>query len=306
MKLLNGTNGKYTNDKIFWAVIGINPVDKKWSYLDIDGNLRPISLALNDETDHITKNGENYANIYHTLAEKEWIKMPKIDSGRMYLSMGSTCFIKTYDNGFAGPNIDNITDPNREVYFDFIEFTINDSGYHGNTTRVDGFGFPIQHRLIGKAGNYDKTVGELESETRDELFSRYKEEVPEEFKELAINQEPYRIVAPIHGSFAKGGSNDNYFSGYSNISTQDIMLGIGDAADPKVCASLNRHVYNEPDKENIPGEYYKKAPANFYAMFWHNHSIDNLAYGFCYDDVNQQAAYLETENPKALIIRVGW
>ena len=45
---------------------------------------------------------------------------------------------------------------------------------------------------------------------------------------------------------------------------------------------------------------------NFYAKFWHDHSIDGLSYGFCYDDVNNFAAYLEHNNPSALIVTVGW
>jgi hypothetical protein len=232
--------------------------------------------------------------------------MPKMDSGRMFLSIGSPCYIKTFDTGFAGPDINNSSDPNKNIYFYFIEFTINNSGYHGNTTRVDAFGFPIQHRLLDKSGQYDKTVGELESETRDGIFSKYSTEVPSEFKSLGTTQAPYRIIAPIHGSFAAGGSNANYFGGYSGISTQDILMGVGGATDPSVCASINRHVYNESTKLNSPSEYYKASPANYYAKFWHDHSIGNLAYGFCYDDVNQQAAYLEVGDPKALIVRVGW
>jgi len=306
LKVLNGSNGKFADNNVYWAVLGINPANKKWSYLDLDGNLIPISKSLNDAPGHLNKNNENYANIYHTIADKSWPKLPKITSGRMYLSMGSPCYIKTYDDGFAGPNVDNKTDPNKDVYFDFVEFTIDNAGYHGNTTRVDGFGFPIQHRLINKSGSYDKTVGELESEKRSGIFSKYQNSVPTEFKSLAKIQEPYRIVSPMHGSFSKNGENANYFSSYSNISTQDIFMGVGGAANPQVCADINRHVFEDKSKQNNPSCYYKGSPANYYAKFWHDISINKLAYGFCYDDVNQQAAYLETIDPNALIIRAGW
>ncbi|GFP74768.1 glycoside hydrolase family 64 protein [Clostridium fungisolvens] len=307
VKVMNGTNGAYADSNIYWGVLGINPATGKWCYLDLNGNLVPISNALNDATGHLTKNGVNYANIYHKVSEANWVQMPKITSGRMFLSVGSPCYIKTYDTGFAGPNVDNTTDPNRDVYFDFVEFTVNDTGYHGNTTRVDGFGFPIQHRLVNKAGNYDKTVGELESETRSGIFTKYQSEVPTEFKSLATVQAPYRIVAPIHGSFAVGGANANYFAGYSSYSTQDILLGTnGLQQNPQICAAINRHVYTDTANWNNPTAYYKASPANYYAKFWHDHSINSLAYGFCYDDVNQQAAYLEVGDPKGLIIRVGW
>lgn len=306
VKVMNGTNGAYGDSAIYWGVIGINPANGAWSYLDLSGNLVPISLGLNDASGHLTKNGINYANIYHKVSETSWVNLPKITSGRMFLSVGSPCYIKTFNDGFAGPDINNPTDPNRDVYFDFVEFTVDDSGYHGNTTRVDQFGFPVQHRLVNNAGNYDRTVGELESETRAGLFSKFQNEVPNEFKSLAALQAPYRIICPISGPFNTGGAYANYFAGYSNIPTRDILLGIGGASNAGVCAALNRHVYGNTADWNNVSKYYQAAPANYYAKFWHNHSIDGLAYGFCYDDVNGQASYLEVGDPKGLIIRVGW
>lgn len=306
VKVMNGTGGAYSDNQIYWGVIGKNPATGAWCYLDLSGNLIPISAALNDAAGHLTKNGVNYANIYHKVSESSWVYLPKIVSGRMFLSVGSPCYIKTYNDGFAGPDINNPTDPNRNIYFDFVEFTVDDAGYHGNTTRVDQFGFPVQHRLVNKAGNYDRTVGELESETRAGLFTKYQNEVPTEFKSLGTLQAPYRIVCPISGPFNTGGTYANYFAGYSSISTRDILLGIGGASNAEVCAALNRHVYGNTADWNNPSKYYKAAPANYYAKFWHDHSIDGLAYGFCYDDVNGQASYLEVGDPKGLIIRVGW
>ncbi|BDI28856.1 hypothetical protein CCAX7_009070 [Capsulimonas corticalis] len=308
VRLLNGTNGVYADNQIYWGILGQDPANgNRWAYLDINGNLQPISAALNDAAGHLTKNGVNYANIYSTISQKQWVNLPKLSAARMFISVGSPCYIKTYDTGFAGPDINNSADPNHDVYFDFTEFTLNDSGYHGNTTRVDMFGFPLQHRLTNLAGNYDYTVGELESETRAGIFSEYQNEVTNEFKSLGTVQAPYRIVAPIHGSFAAGQPNANYFAGYSSISTQDILMGVGGAADPATCAAINRHVYtNAQSTWGNVSSYYGAAPANYYAKFWHTHAINALAYGFCYDDVNQQAAYLEVGSPKGLIIRVGW
>ncbi len=307
-RLVNGTGGAYSDSQIYWGMLGQNPANgNAWSYLDINGNLQPISSALNNASGHLVKNSVNYANIYTTIAQKQWISIPKVNAGRIFISTGTPCYIKTLDNGFAGPDINNPTDPNRDVYFDFIEFTIDAGGYHGNTTRVDQFGFPLEHRLVNKAGNYDRTVGEFEYETRSGIFSKYQSEVTNEFKSLGTVEAPYRIVAPIHGSFAAGQANGNYFAGYTSISTQDVLLGVGGAADPNVCAAINRHVFTEPQANwSIVSHYYLTAPANFYAAFWHRHALSALAYGFAYDDVNQQAAYLEIGDPKGLIIRVGW
>ncbi|WP_310833141.1 glycoside hydrolase family 64 protein [Paenibacillus pedocola] len=305
LKVMNGTGGAYSDSQVYWGVLGINPANGKWSYLDLNGNLLPISTALNDASGHLTKNGINYANIYHTVSQASWVNMPKITSGRMFLSVGTPLYIKTYDDGFAGPDINNASDPNRNIYFDFVEFTVDATGYHGNTTRVDAFGFPIQHRLVSLSGSYDQTVGELESETRAGIFTKYQNEVPAAFKSLATDQAPYRIIAPIHGSFAAGGANANYFAGYSSYNTQDILRCDGALTDAATAAAINRHVYTTSNWNNV-ANYYNAAPANYYAKFWHDHSISGLAYGFPYDDVNGQAAYLEVGDPKGLIIRVAW
>lgn len=305
VKIMNGTKGAYNDQQIYWGVLGINPANNRWSYLDLNGNLIPISTALNDAPGHLTKNGLNYANIYHKASDASWITLPKITAGRMFLSVGTPLYIKTFNDGFAGPDLNNPTDPNRDIYFDFVEFTIDTAGYHGNTTRVDGFGFPIQHRLINKSGSFDQTTGELESETRSGIFTKYQAEVPAAFKSLATIQAPYRIVAPIHGSFAPGGANANYFAGYAPYSTQDIFRCDGALTNADTCAAINRHVYTTSDWNNV-SKYYQAAPANYYAKFWHDHSINRLAYGFPYDDVNGQSSYLEVNDPKGLIIRVGW
>jgi len=307
-KVMNATNGAYPDNRVYWGILGINPETKQWSYLTSTGQLQPISAALNDAPGHLTKNGVNYANIYSTISQAEWVSLPKMDSGRMFICVGSPCYIKTFNDGFAGPDINNPTDPNLDVYFDFVEFTVDNTGYHGNTTRVDGFGFPLQHRLVNRAGNYDRTVGELESETRASIFSKYRSEVPAAFRSLADVQAPYRIVAPIHGSFKAGGANANYFGSYGGgYNTQEILLCNGRLQEsPGICSAINRHVYENQANWNNVSAYYQAAPANYYAKFWHDHSIGRLAYGFAYDDYNQQAAYLEVGDPKGLIVRVGW
>ncbi len=357
--VMNGTNGAYADNNVYWGVLGINPGTGKWCYLDLNGNLVPLTSALNDAPGRLTKNNVNYANLFYTISQKQWISLPKIDRARMYLSAGSPCYIKTFDNGYYWPDVNNTADPNRDIYFDFIEFTINNTGYHGNTTRVDGFGFPIQHRLINKAGNYDRTVGEFESETRSGLFAKYQNEVPTEFKELGILQYPYRILPPWRGNaFKPGGAYAGYYDNYVNQlwsaytsryltfscwdgtysghvvgnnfvfsknggayniyiygkpTTLNILAGSGNliSGTPdeqtvgyQLCAALNRHIVEDPANWNNPNSLYKSAPANYYSKFWHDHSIDGLAYGFCFDD--SLAAYLDVGDPKGFIVRVGW
>jgi len=97
----------------------------------------------------LTKNGQRYSNYFHALSDVRKVTIPKIDSARLYLSVGGPKYIQVNLDGaghitYAGPNID--------VTFDFVEMAINDAGFVGNTTRVDQFGFPVKLRLqVSKA-----------------------------------------------------------------------------------------------------------------------------------------------------------
>src|SRR5690606_41264284 len=95
------------------------------------------------------------------------VTIDPINSARILFSVGSPMYIKVVVDGngqigYAGANIENPTDPNLDVYFDFGEMAIihkhlDDRGIFVNTTRVDHFGFPLQLREQG-LGGYDATV----------------------------------------------------------------------------------------------------------------------------------------------------
>ncbi|MFR3835990.1 MAG: beta-1,3-glucanase family protein [Eubacterium sp.] len=356
IELNNKTNGKYSDDQIYWCILGNNS-DNKLCYMDKYGNMIPASESLNT----IDVNGKKYANIYHTLAESDHVYAPTVRSGRMYLSYGKPVYV-TFNTdangnaGYAGPDLNNPSDVNANTLFEFAEFTIEGKSYWGNTTRVDYFCFPMITRLVGNAlyGTYDKTVGDIG--TRDEIFSAFKNNAPEAFKTLVRDD---RIIAPCKLTFGEGKQYANYFDNYinefwtkysnedlrfssetgsfvgrvegnrmkftrdndSNVyyidkpTTQDMLEGRGafdrgngveKAIEAQLCAAFNRGVATEPDKWYIVSEYYKKSPSNYYAGFFHEHSVCGLAYGFCYDDVNDQSTLLQYDKADALVIDLRW
>ncbi|HEX3141423.1 MAG TPA: beta-1,3-glucanase family protein [Rhizobacter sp.] len=362
IKLVNSTNGTYADSQVYWSIIGYNPVTRALSYVDKNGNLVPAAVGDNDAANRLAKNGQTYSNYFYKLSEANWVSLPKIDSGRMFMSVGSPMFIKinrTGDGrtGFAGPDLGNPSDPNQDVNFEWIEFTVDNYGYHGNTTRVDQFGFPLRARLLGKDG-YDRTLGETQS--RAAIFADFEAQVPAEFRPLV--QRPYRIMAPAKGNFNVGRPQANYFNSYVNQvwsfyaanelvftaeagtfrghvigndfvfskdggpanlyihgkpTTQAILEGSGNLASgsslelvvqAQITAAFNRHllINVDPSQWSNAASYYPAGPANYYAKFWHDHSIDGLAYGFCYDDVRSKSSLLEHPNPKGLIVTIGW
>jgi hypothetical protein len=230
-----------------------------------------------------------------SIAQQPYIDMPANSSGRMYFYLGTP----------NGP------------YFDFIEFTVGAAAINIDTTRVDRFGLKLALLLHAHNGS-EQEVGENYAtfqESRSATFARFENSVPAEFKELATDDAPYGIPAPGNDkAFQPGGPYANYMTGYAaaNGDTSDStpqIFGCGGtlAGNPQLCAALNRHVAGETTaQQQNPANYYLAAPANYYAMFWHQNSINNKEYGFAYDDYAGQSSDISVTSPQYCVVAVGW
>ncbi|WP_206363227.1 beta-1,3-glucanase family protein [Sinomicrobium pectinilyticum] len=97
-----------------------------------------------------------------------------------------------------------------------------------------------------------------------------------------------------------------------------LDMGVQDDTTDKlvqaqICAALNRHVIDittpnvgQQDWSDA-SEYYQESPCNHYAKFWHQQgiSIDDLSYGFPYDDVWDYSSSVHTPNPQKVVIGFG-
>ena len=366
-KIVNGTHNAYADSQVYWAIIGKDWNSGKFVYVNTSGQLIPMALSDNGA---LTKNGVAYTNYFHTIAQAGSVTIPPINSARLMLSVGSPMYIQVNQDvngniGYAGANIDNPSDPNINVTFDFMEMAIvPTTGFYGNTTRVDQFGFPVTLRLQG-LGGYDQTVGE--TATRASLISAWSSAVPAQFQSLAQTPySPYRIIAPAHATFAAGQANANYLDSYIQglwtkyasqtltftdqqgtftghvvngqfqftdgqgtytiaraPTTQEALLGNGVLNDAtgqtpgtagydkqlqiqaQMCAAINRHIVENPAQWSTPSAFYA-SPSNSYSKFWHDHSLNGLAYGFAYDDVGGFSSSLHTAAPTIATVTVGW
>jgi hypothetical protein len=219
--IVNQTGGRWADADVYWSIIGKDWNTGQFVHVDAAGNLIPMSTADNGA---LNKNGEGYTNYFHALAQLSQVTIPPLDSARILFSVGSPMYIKVNVDGngnlgYAGANIENPSDPNIDVYFDFGEMAIlppgdPQQGIFVNTTRVDHFGFPLKLRVQG-LDSFDQTVGEALGESRDAIFSAFQASVPSQFTGLAqAPYAPYRIVAPSHASFIAGQANGNYLQGY--------------------------------------------------------------------------------------------
>jgi hypothetical protein len=203
-------------------------------------------------------------------------------------------------------------------YTDFIEHTISSTVWNGNTTRVDGWALPTLIRLHCKDG-YDVILGDqyhIFAMKRDSVFALFKRNVPAEFQSCATKGAPYRIIAPGkgEGAFAAGQPYASYMTAYlssigQSAATNDVFSCSGNpfGSNSALAGAVNRHVAQLPQSSwgNV-SLYYQAAPANFYAKFWHEHSVDSKCYGFAYDDAAEQAAYASHGGPQYLIIAIGY
>jgi hypothetical protein len=365
LQVNNQTNGKYSNDQVYWAIVGQDPTTKQFVHVDLNGNLIPMKVSDNDASGHLTKTTPdgtfNYTNYFYKASQQSFAYIPRIIGARMYISYGEPLYIKVNQSidgliGYAGPNLANTSDPNTGIMFEWAEFAWTDSGLWINTTRVDQFCYPYNIQLVGNNG-YNRTGGDIG--TRADLMSAFQNSVPTEFKSLVKSD---RIYAPASGlgTFTADKANAHYFDSYINDvynyystheltftcdrgtysghvsgtdfvfkkgsgsynlyihgkpTTQEVLLGNGifdggnddeKAIKAQVCAAFNRHVMLDPAHWNNSSYFYQAAPANYFAKFWHEHSYENRAYGFCYDDVFDFSSTLQSSDPKYAIINVGW
>ena len=120
--------------------------------------------------------------------------------------------------------------------------------------------------------------------------------------------EAYGAIAAAGQTYVIRGkpTTSEVFEGYGVLASGNPMEL---ALEAWICAALNRHVaHMEPDAYwNNAAAYYNAGPCNYYSKFWHDHSErGGLAYGFCYDDVNDQSATTFTTNARGVVVRLGF
>jgi uncharacterized protein involved in high-affinity Fe2+ transport len=236
--------------------------------------------------------------ITESIAESPYYDMTSCDACRINFYLGST----TSD------------------YTDFIELNSSGQTLNADTSRVNSWGLPLVIHLHNTDGS-DTYVGDdysIFSESRSALFTQYENYVPAAFQTTATADAPYQILAPGSvAAFQPGGADANYMVSYAasvgaTETTQEVFgcAGGGSPAlngDPTLCAALNRGVAQDSATvQDTPADYYQSAPFNYYSAFWHSVAINNLQYGFPYDDVDGQSSDFNTSDAQYVQIGIGY
>jgi uncharacterized protein involved in high-affinity Fe2+ transport len=236
--------------------------------------------------------------ITESIAESPYYDMTSCDACRINFYLGST----TSD------------------YTDFIELNSSGQTLNADTSRVNSWGLPLVIHLHNSDGS-DTYVGDdysIFSESRSAVFTQYENYVPAAFQTTATADAPYQILAPGSvAAFQPGGADANYMVSYAasvgaTETTQEVFgcAGGGSPAlngDPTLCAALNRGVAQDSATvQDTPADYYQSAPFNYYSAFWHSVAINNLQYGFPYDDVDGQSSDFNTSDAQYVQIGIGY
>lgn len=377
--LNNNTNGAWADNHIYVEILGNDPVTGALSWVNYNGAVTPANVSDNTASNALVgPNGQTYPNYAFTLAQSHQLILPPLTSGRIYISEGSPLYMSIVaganggNNGYAGPNPLNATDPNINVHYDWYEFTYGtNGGIYINTTQVNQFGLPLLLDVWGASETFHMQVGINESIAN--LDQDYVNQTPAAFHTPAPSN--LRILSPAETTFNAGGANGNYFDSYiqsawtqysttalavtlnsrqftgttsgsiftftevnpaaANVgevftvmqpSTQDILECAGTMAtgvagssaqqqdenaiqlqlENQICSAANRGVLLTPANWANAASYYQSSPANFYSQFWHQHSVGGLAYGFSYDDNNNQSTTITTPQPEHMAFGIGW
>ncbi|WP_399136302.1 glycoside hydrolase family 64 protein [Streptomyces sp. NBUA17] len=103
------------------------------------------------------------------------IRIPKL-SGRIYFSYGQKIDFRLTTGGLVQPAVQNPSDPNRNILFNWSEYTLNNDGLWLNSTQVDMFSAPYTvgvQRADGsvtsagqlKAGGYNGVFNALRAQS---------------------------------------------------------------------------------------------------------------------------------------------
>ncbi|GAB1693352.1 beta-1,3-glucanase family protein [Krasilnikovia sp. M28-CT-15] len=134
------------------------------------------------------------------------IKVPKGLSGRVYFSFGKKLDFRLTAGGLVQPAPWAGGDPNRNILFDWSEFTLDNGGLFLNSSQVDMFAVPHIVSVQGGNGTVTKT-GELKNDGRDKVIDAVKTD-PDFAKSVvkAADGTVLRVLAP--GKAADAGLMD--------------------------------------------------------------------------------------------------
>ena len=146
-------------------------------------------------------NNGMYADCFSPLSAipDQTIPLDMIQGCRIFIAQKSQLYLYFFNQtsimGYTSPNLQDPTDPNKNIVYEIIELTLNAYGFFGNTTRVDAYHRPIKLELFGESGAYQEIRGDMADHT--EIISNFPGSVPSEFQNCLDLQDSIIIQGVI-------------------------------------------------------------------------------------------------------------
>ncbi|HEY3560109.1 MAG TPA: glycoside hydrolase family 64 protein [Kribbella sp.] len=157
------TNNSGRGDPVYIYNLGTNLATGQQGWADASGTFHAWPAGGNPPTPAPDASIAGPAN-----GQSVTIQMPKF-SGRVYFSYGQKLVFKLTTGGLVQPAVQNPSDPNRNILFNWSEYTLNNDGLWINSTQVDMFSAPyavsVNSSTTGhlKSGGYDAVYNGLRS-----------------------------------------------------------------------------------------------------------------------------------------------
>ncbi|HET6860459.1 MAG TPA: glycoside hydrolase family 64 protein [Streptomyces sp.] len=158
------TNNSGRSDPIYVYNLGTQLSTGRQGWADANGTFHPWPAGGNPPTPAPDASIAGPAN-----GQTRTIQMPKF-SGRVYFSYGQKLVFKLTTGGLVQPAVQNPSDPNRNILFNWSEYTLNDSGLWLNSTQVDMFSAPYSVG-VRPVGGTVRTTGRLKPGGYNAFFS---------------------------------------------------------------------------------------------------------------------------------------
>ncbi|MEV4315195.1 glycoside hydrolase family 64 protein [Actinocrispum sp. NPDC049592] len=130
------TNNSGRSDPVFIYDLGTELSTGRQGWADRNGGFHPWPPGGNPPSPAPDASIPGPAN-----GQSITIQIPKF-SGRIYFSYGQKIIFKVTTGGLVQPAVQNPSDPNVNILFNWSEYTLNDSGIWINSTQVDFFSAP--------------------------------------------------------------------------------------------------------------------------------------------------------------------
>ena len=165
---LTVSNDTGRGDPVYLYVLGVNLDTGRLGYVDGGGTFTPWPAGGNPPSPAPDVSIAGPGNGGSTT-----VQVPRGLSGRVYFSLGRKLDFLLTPDGLVQPAPWSPGDSNRDVLFDWSEFTYDNSGLYLNSSQVDMFAVPHTVSVTNGAGA-TKSTGSLVADGRDNVINGIK------------------------------------------------------------------------------------------------------------------------------------